>query len=231
MPRFSASRAASRRVPARGERRRHGHAGHVRRRRARRTAMAATSAESMPPDRPITTWREAVLGDVVARAEHERAVDLLHGLEQPRPRATGSCGLLARRAAAAARCARRRRARSAASPSAAASRAGARGRPRRGRGRRPRRSSSKAGRAPTHSPFSLKTKDWPSKISSSWPPTVLTKARHDEVVGGARGQHLLAELRLARVVRRGVDGDDQLGARRAPGASSGPSGTRCPRRC
>ena len=64
----------------------------------------------------------------------------------------------------------------------------------------------------THSPFSLKTKDWPSKTSSSWPPTQLTKARHDEVVGGARGQHLLAGARLARVIRRGVDGDDELRA-------------------
>ena len=40
------------------------------------------------------------------------------------------------------------------------------------------RSSSKALPRATHSPFSLKMNDWPSKISSSWPPTVLTKARH-----------------------------------------------------
>ena len=40
------------------------------------------------------------------------------------------------------------------------------------------KSSSKAFPRATHSPFSLKMNDWPSKISSSWPPTVLTKARH-----------------------------------------------------
>src|SRR5439155_128589 len=34
----------------------------------------------------------------------------------------------------------------------------------------------------------------------------------DDVVGGARGDHALAEAGLARVVRRAVDGHDQLGA-------------------
>ena len=41
---------------------------------------------------------------------------------------------------------------------------------------------------------------------------------HDgAVVGGARGQHLLAEARLLIGVRRGVDVDDDLGARQALG--------------
>ncbi len=40
------------------------------------------------------------------------------------------------------------------------------------------KSSSKARPRATHSPFSLNMKDWPSKISSSWPPTAFTKARH-----------------------------------------------------
>ena len=39
-------------------------------------AIAAVSAESMPPERPSTTRREAALARVVARAEHERVPDL-----------------------------------------------------------------------------------------------------------------------------------------------------------
>ena len=46
------------------------------------TAMAATSDESMPPDRPMTTSVKPFLTHVVARAEHERLVDLAHGREQ-----------------------------------------------------------------------------------------------------------------------------------------------------
>ena len=44
--------------------------------RARRTAIAATSAESMPPDRPSKHRAEAVLADVVAGAGDQRAADL-----------------------------------------------------------------------------------------------------------------------------------------------------------
>ena len=45
------------------------------------TAIAATSAESIPPDSPISDVGEAVLAHVVARAEHERLVDLVHRRE------------------------------------------------------------------------------------------------------------------------------------------------------
>ena len=38
------------------------------------TAMAATSAESMPPLRPTSTLRESALAHVVARAQHQRLI-------------------------------------------------------------------------------------------------------------------------------------------------------------
>ena len=46
------------------------------------TAIAATSDESMPPESPMTHVGEAVLAHVVAGAEHERLVDLVHRVEQ-----------------------------------------------------------------------------------------------------------------------------------------------------
>ena len=55
--------------------------------RARRRRGSATSAESMPPERPSTTCSKPFLRDVVAQAEHERRVDL--GLDGSSGSATG----------------------------------------------------------------------------------------------------------------------------------------------
>ena len=66
MPRFFASRAASRRVPAEE----YGEdmvTPVTLAAPSASTAMQATSAESIPPDRPSTTWREPVLPHVVAQ--------------------------------------------------------------------------------------------------------------------------------------------------------------------
>ena len=47
-------------------------------------AITAVSAESMPPERPSSTSREAALAGVVAHAEHQRADDLLLRRSQAR---------------------------------------------------------------------------------------------------------------------------------------------------
>ena len=56
------------------------------------TAMVATIDESTPPDSPMTTSPKPFLRDVVARAEHQRLVDLALGLEQRAPPAATSDG-------------------------------------------------------------------------------------------------------------------------------------------
>ncbi len=57
------------------------------------TAMQATSAESIPPERPrITRWKP-FLRDVVAQARDQRRVDLGARVEQRRERAAGAVGL------------------------------------------------------------------------------------------------------------------------------------------
>ena len=74
------------------------------------------------------------------------------------------------------------------------------------------------------------TTEWPSKTSSSWPPTRLQNATADEVVARALDEHRLALDALAGEVGRGGRVDDQrrpgqrLLGRRAARAS------RCPRR-
>ncbi len=45
-------------------------------------AIAATSDESMPPDSPMSTRSNPFFDDVVAGAEHERLVDLVHRRER-----------------------------------------------------------------------------------------------------------------------------------------------------
>ena len=139
-------------------------------------ASAAVNAESIPPETPSTTSREAVLLDVVAEPEHERPAHLLElGLERDDGgrvgRAACGCGveLDAPRPPASRRdrgpSARRRTSRSRramASVGSMSTRSSA---------------SSKPGARATTSPASSSTTECPSKISSSWPPTRLQKAR------------------------------------------------------
>ena len=101
------------------------------------TASSATSAESIPPERASADVAEAVLRDVVAQAEDERAVDL---------------GEVGERLGDPARAGRQATSQTSSS------------------------SSNCAARAIT-SPLGSRTKLWPSKTSSSWPPTRLQKAK------------------------------------------------------
>ena len=61
------------------------------------------------------------------------------------------------------------------------------------------------------SPSSSSTTEWPSKISSSWPPTALQNATK-QALSRARDEHLLALALLADVERRRGDVDEQLRA-------------------
>ena len=114
-------------------------------------------------------------------------------------------------------------------PSAAASPVSARSLGR-ARGRRPaapprtgRRGRASRRRAST-------TTLWPSKTSSSWPPTRLQKANAGAGLAGALGEHRSRSRALAAVVGRARGVDDQPGARPAPRPRPAGPGTRCPRR-
>ena len=132
--------------------------------------MAATSDESMPPERPMTTSVKPFLRDVVAGAEHQRLVDLAHRRERRRRPAAARVGRVGRRRG---------------DDETSTTGSGVVGGPAPGveqalAERRAdlevddqRRSSNWAARA-TSSPSASNTIDAPSKTSSSWPPTWLT---------------------------------------------------------
>ena len=100
-------------------------------------------------------------------------------------------------------------------------------RPRRGR-RAARRAAGRRGRGPRRpaapprtgrrgrstSPSGSTTRLWPSKTSSSWPPTRLQKAKCGAVGARPLGEHRFALAALAAVVGRARRVGDQLGARR-----------------
>ena len=156
---------------------------------------------------------EAVLLDVVAQAEPERRVDLGDRLERLGDRA------LAR---ARHRAGRTRRWRG----------PGPRGRP--GRDRAPRATGglgagelevadeqllvelAAPGRASRRSALTITL--WPSKTSSSWPPTGVAERERGARLAGALGDHLLALGALAAVIGRGGRVDDQARARQRLGA-------------
>ncbi len=178
------------------------------------TATSATSAESIPPDSAEHDALEAVLVDVVAHARDERRVDLRVGC-----RAAAAIGAAQPRSPAAedARAVRAiggvDRRRRAAPPRGGACRAGARRRSRRGRSCRaaspPRTAAPRAMISPSWSIATL----WPSKTSSSWPPTSVAEEHRGDVVAGALGEHPLALEALAGVVGRGRQVHDHLRAR------------------
>ena len=138
-------------------------------------AISSTSVESIPPERPSTTCWKPFLPHVVAHAEAERGVDLGLGLEQRRDLAARASRGSAARALERARAGARRAARGAPA-GAAACRAAARSRPPAGRRCRASAPRSNCGaRASTVPSWSITT-EWPSKTSSSWPPTQLQNA-------------------------------------------------------
>ena len=155
---------------------------------------------------------EAVLVDVVAQAELEREPHLLEVVE--RRRRLGRATQLVLRARRGRARARRRRARRAlARERAAAHVAQAPRRPRStGSTSTTSSASSKPGARATSSPSSSSTTEWPSKISSSWPPTSVAEGDEARVVARADAEHLLALAVLADVERRGGDVDDELRA-------------------
>ena len=167
------------------------------------TAIDATSDESMPPERPMSTSTEAVLAHVVARAEHERLVDLAHRLQ---------LGLDARRA----RRVRRSGPRSPAPRGASARSARPRGS--RSRRRNPARTSrSTTSRSSTN--CGARATRWPLLVEHQRRAVedelVLTADEvhvHDRhrCVGGARREHRLALAHPTGVVRRRVDVHDEL---------------------
>ena len=171
MPRLPASFSASaERVVARVARR-HEHAVCTCSAPRASAAMHATSDESMPPDRPMTTSVKPFLRDVVAGAEHER---LVHLGDRRRARAsTTGRGVGGRRSTG-----------SlgdddvdgsgSVGDAGPAGRAGACGRPAAPRGRRRATSSANCGARASSSPSASNTIEAPSKTSSSWPPTWLT---------------------------------------------------------
>ena len=142
---------------------------------------------------------EAVLLDVVAQPELEREPHLLQrrrasarsaGDARARRRARGDADVHDRRPAvrsprscssARRRTSRRRRAITASGSTSTTSSA----------------SSNPGARAST-SPSSSSTTEWPSKTSSSWPPTALHERDEARVVARAGGEHLLALALLAR---------------------------------
>ena len=166
---------------------------------------------------------EAVLGDVVARAEDERLVDLVHRLEQ-------------RLDAWLARVARSRRASLTATSGSARRRERPRGSSRRRRN---------AGRTST----STTSRSSANCLARATRLTALVeqhrRAVEDELVlpadevhvedrhrrvGRARREHRLALVEAARVVRRRVDVDDELGAARGLRDDRARSGSTRPRR-
>ena len=159
----------------------------------------------MPPESPMSTSVKPFLRDVVAGAEHERLVHLVHRVEQR---------LDARRDARGRRAAR--------SLTATSGSGGARA--------RPRGSSSAAAERRAHVEVDdeqvlgelLRARDEVTALVEHHRRAVEDELvlAADEVhvddrdrrVGGARREHRLALAEPARVVRRRVDVDDELGA-------------------
>ena len=176
-----------------------------------------------------------VLEAVLARRSRARRA---RARRRPRPRARAAARR--RRPARSSRRPSRRRASAAelahlgqrrrAPAGAGACRAAARSAPPAGRRRRRRAPRANCGaRASTLPSWSISS-EWPSKTSSSWPPTRLQNATAAQVVARALDEHPLALGALAGVVRRGGGVDDQrragqrlVGRRRA-------RAPRCPRR-
>ena len=142
--------------------------------REQRDERRVDAARERQPDMP-----EAVLGDVVAQAEDERAVDLGEVGERLGDRAGAG------------------ESRSQTSSS----------------------SSNCAARAIT-APSASRTKLWPSKTSSSWPPTRLQKANCAAVAAGQAAEELLALAALAAV----VGGAGGVGDQRRPFGDLGRGG-------
>ncbi len=87
---------------------------------------------------------------------------------------------------------------------------------RQGRGRRRPRAGprSNCGARASSSPDASKRAERPSKTSSSWPADLVAERERGGAVVGARGEHPLAPVALAPVVRGGGDAADQVDARR-----------------
>ena len=157
-----------------------------------------------PAREPDHDALEAVLLDVVARAERERGVDLGLVARAARRRRRRACpAARARRRSSVPGVAdlgqhpvRRRAQARVAQP---------RGQ-RRAAGRRSRTSAPPrtAARARSRGPRGRRRRECPSKTSSSWPPTRLQNATAREVVARALGEHPLAREALAALVRRGA---------------------------
>ena len=178
------------------------------------TASSATSAESMPAGEAEHHALEAVLVHVVAQAGAQRGVDLLLGAEHRRHRAAHLRPRAARRSARPAATgvgARRRRAR-------ARTAVRWRGSRRRAAATAPGSTvqsvsaSSNCGARATTSPSWSSATLWPSKTSSSWPPTRVAEQDRRQVVARALDEHPLALRALAGVVGRGRQVHDHLRA-------------------
>ena len=182
-----------------------------------------------PAGEPDHDVAEAVLRHVVVQPELEREPHLLQVVELLR-RAAGARPPPAR-AAARARSRVALHARRARGRARAAARRAAAGRPRR-RDRRRRRAAPPRSRrhGASTSPSSSSTTEWPSKISSSWPPTALQSATKHEL---SRRAHASASPRARGPCRRGTATPrcSRSAARpRARDRSRAARAARCPRR-
>ena len=210
VPRFSASRRASPRVSS--EEKRDGiETQWTRSGPSASHASAAVSAESIPPETPMTTSLEPVLVDVVAQPELEREPHLLEVVRQRRDRrltgssrgrgvpmsTIGTAGQLLALAR------ERAPAHVAQPPPDAAC----------GSTSTTSSASSNPGRAREHLALVVEDDGVAVEDSSSCPPTALHERDEADVVAGARWKHLLALAVLADVERRGRDVDEQLRAR------------------
>ncbi len=172
---------------------------------------AAVTAESIPPETPTTTSPRAVLADVVAQAEDERAA------ASARARArTGSI------APDAPRSCRRSLPSSTTGTSGSGSRSLGERAPAHVAQAPPDRGGRvdvddeqrllEAGRAGDHLALVVEHDRVAVEDQLVLPADRVAEGEETAVVAGARDEHLLAVLGLADVVRRGGEVDDQLGA-------------------
>ena len=175
---------------------------------------------------------EAVLVDVVAHAEHERGVDLGVGVEQLGDRPAGRAPR--RDPALGARTSRGRRTAGATSPRRAAARRVSRSRAAPAAASRSTSqtssSSSNCGARAMISPSWSTTNEWPSKTSSSWPPTRLQKTTAARLSRARWASICSRSTALAGVVGRGRDVERSPARRPAPRRSPAAPAPRCPRR-
>ena len=194
------------------------------------TATHATSVESTPPERPSTTCSKPFFVDVVARAEHERAVDLGVGVEQ--------LGELAARARAAGRApctpARRggaRRAWPRAQRGAGGCRAAARPPRRRGRPSANSRCSANCGAARDDAPRRGRRRTSGRRRSARPGRRPCAQNATAARLSAARWAIIRSRaVALARVVGRRRDVDDERRARERLVGRRAARAARCPRR-